>query len=188
MRDLLLPPTTEGREGVSPRATTPTDVVAAFHVRIGYLIVQIAGIVSRILTTERGTSRGLRAIAGSMVSPMPMIVSQTKALSTSLPMTKRRDVRAEGAPPTGPMAMIRDSVAPRAVVPIVVTKEIGPHTDRDLAVLIMTRMESIVEGAALIEQGIIALEAAAHPVSLVGVREVIWASVSRPALPTISLR
>lgn len=86
------------------------------------------------------------------------------------------------------MVMTRDSDAPRAVVPIVVTKGIGPPTDRDLAVLIMTRMESIVEGAALMEQGIIALEEAAHPVSLVDVREEIWASVSRPVLPTISLR
>ena len=86
------------------------------------------------------------------------------------------------------MVMTRDSDAPRAVVPIVVIKGIDPHTDRDRAGLTMTRMESIVEGAALMEQGIIALEAAAPPVSLVGVREVIWASVSRPALPTISLR
>ena len=86
------------------------------------------------------------------------------------------------------MVMTRDSDAPRAVVPIVVIKGIDPHTDRDRAGLTMIRMESIVEGAALMEQGIIALEAAAPPVSLVGVREEIWASVSRPVLPTISLR
>lgn len=86
------------------------------------------------------------------------------------------------------MVMIKDSDAPRAVVPIVVTRGIGPHTDRDLAGLTMIRMESIVEGAVLMEQEIIALEVAASPVSLVGVREEIWASVSRPVLPTISLR
>ena len=188
MRDLPLPPTTEGREPVSPRATTPTDVAPTSHVRIGCLIVLITGIVSLIPTTERGTSRGLRAIAGSMVSPMPMIVSQTRAPSTSLPMIRRRDARVEGAPPTGPMVMTRDSDAPRAVVPIVVTKGIGPHTDRDLAGLTMIRMESIVEGVALMEQGIIALVVAVPPVSLVGVREEIWASVSRPARPMISLR
>lgn len=86
------------------------------------------------------------------------------------------------------MVMIKDSDAPRAVVPIVVIRGIGPHTDRDLAGLIMTRMESIVEDVALMEQEIIALVVAVPPVSLVGVREEIWASVSRPVLPTISLR
>ena len=86
------------------------------------------------------------------------------------------------------MVMIKDSDAPRAVVPIVVTRGIGPHTDRDLAGLIMTRMESIVEDVALMEQEIIALVVAVPPVSLVGVREEIWAIVSRPVLPTISLR
>lgn len=123
-----------------------------------------------------------------MVSLMPMIVSQTKALSTSLPMTKMRDARVEDAPPTGPMVMIRDSDAPRAVVPIVVTKGIDPHMGRDLADLIMTRMESIVEGVARMVHGTIALEAVAPPVSMVVVREEIWVSVSRPALLTISLR
>lgn len=86
------------------------------------------------------------------------------------------------------MVMIRDSDAPRAVVPIVVIKGIDPHMGRDLADLIMTRMESIVEGVARMVHGTIALEAVAPPVSMVVVREEIWVSVSRPALLTISLR
>ena len=122
-----------------------------------------------------------------MVSLMTMLVSQTKVLSTHLPMTKRSGARVEGAP-TDLMVMIRDSDAPRAVVPIVVTKGIGPHTGRDLAGLIMTRMESIVEGVARMVHGTIALEVVAPPVSMVAVRVEIWVSVSRPALLTISLR
>ena len=123
-----------------------------------------------------------------MVSLMTMLVSQTKALSTHLPMTKRSGARVEGAPPTDLMVMIRDSDAPRAVVPIVVTKGIDPHMGRDLADLIMTRRESIVEGVARMVHGTIALEVATPLVSMAVVREEIWVSVSRPALLTISLR